>query len=167
MRGIVFRAAVVSVLVSAGAAHAYSTTSPAKETFHASAIAVAVPFQTDTVVLSGVIERGKARRLLIVEALVGSVAPGESGLFRPNVNGVALQPTDDFGNGAGMSVVCPTGQPIGCTGGAHWWLDLDAAEAANPGTIINKPLNVELIGRGGTSPIGIYATLSARLEKKK
>jgi len=28
-------------------------------------------------------------------------------------------------------------------------------------------LNVELLGRGGTSPIGIFASLSARLEKKK
>ena len=167
MRAMVLGATLLSVLVAGGAAHADSTTSPGKENFHASTIAVAVPFQTDTVVLSGVIERGRTKRTLIVEAFVGSLAPGESGLFRPRVNGVALEPTDDFGTGVSMSVICPDGQLIGCSGSAHWWLDLDAAEAAHPGEIINQPLNIELIGRGGTGPIGIFASLSARLEKKK
>lgn len=167
MRAMVLGAAFLSVLLIGEAAHADSTTSPGKENFHASTIAVAVPFQTDTVVLSGVIERGRTKRILIVEASVGSVAPGETGLFRPQVNGVAFEPTDDVGNGTGMSVICPAGQPFGCTGSSHWWLDLDAAEAAHPGTIINQPLNVELLGRGGSSAIGIFASLSARLEKKK
>ena len=48
-----------------------------------------------------------------------------------------------------------------------FWLDLDAAEAANPGVFIGKPLNIELLGGAFSSPDGIYhATLSARMEKK-
>lgn len=150
----------------AGAAIADSSTSPGKENFHVSIKAVAVPAGSEAVLLSGQIERGKRGRVLIVEAFVGSLAPGENGLFRPQVNGVFLEPTDDFGNGNAMGINCPTTTSFACSGGAHWWIDLDAAEAAHPGTFYNKPLNVDLLGRGATS-LGVVANLSARLEKKK
>jgi hypothetical protein len=152
--------------ISVGSARADSTTSPGKENFHASTSAVAVPSGSEGVLLSGVITSGRKGRTLIVEAFVGSVAPGEDGAFRPRVNGVFLEPTDSFGNGNAMTVYCPGTATFGCTGGAHWWLDLDAAEAAHPGTFVNQPLNIDLLGIG-TTPLGVVANLSARLEKKK
>jgi hypothetical protein len=153
-------------LMMAAVARGDSSTSPGKENFHVSTKAVAVPAASEGVLLSGQIERGKKGRVLIVEAFVGSVAPGENGLFRPRVNDVFLEPTDDFGNGNFMGINCPTTTAFACSGGAHWWIDLDAAEAAHPGTFHNKPLNVDLLGRGQTS-LGVVANLSARLEKKK
>ena len=36
-----------------------------------------------------------------------------------------------------------------CTLTATWWLDLDAAEVANPGVFINQPLTVTLERRRG------------------
>jgi hypothetical protein len=55
-----------------------------------------------------------------------------------------------------------------CTMAATWWLDLDAAEMANPGTIVGQPLNIELggglsTGSGGNSYV---ASFSAQLFKK-
>jgi len=159
----------ITVLIGAiavGSARADSTTSPGKENFHASTTAVAVPAVSEGVLLSGVIARGKKGRVLIVEAFVGSLAAGESGLFRPRVNGVFLEPTDDFGNGNAMGINCPSTATRSCTGSAHWWLDLDAAEAAHPGTFFNQALNIDLLG-AGAGPLGVVANLSARLEKKK
>ena len=157
---------VLATAMSVGSARADSTTSPGKENFHASTSAVAVPSGSEGVLLSGVITSGRKGRTLIVEAFVGSLAPGEDGAFRPRVNGFFLEPTDSFGNGNAMTVYCPSTATYGCTGGAHWWMDLDAAEAAHPGTFLNKPLNIDLLGVGTTS-LGVVANLSARLEKKK
>jgi hypothetical protein len=167
MRIILAIGVIVSITaISVGSARADSTTSPGKENFHVSTSAVAVPTGTAAVLLSGVITSGKKGRALIVEAFVGSLAPGENGSFLPRVNGVFLEPTDDFGNGNSMGINCPSTATFGCTGGAHWWLDLDAAEAAHPGTFLNQPLNIDLLGVGHTS-LGVVANLSARLEKKK
>jgi hypothetical protein len=50
-----------------------------------------------------------------------------------------------------------------------WWLDVDAAEAANPGMFIGKPLNITLSGAedtGGPSNTSLTATLTARVQKK-
>ena len=80
-------------------------------------------------------------------------------------NGVDLEITDDLGTGSSMSVNCASTATYGCTGAGHWWLDLDAAEAASPGTFIGKPLVIQLLG-GGAGPLGVSASMSARLEKK-
>ena len=164
--GSVIGALLVVAMHVGGTVRADSTTSPGNENFHASTKAVAVPVGSAAVLLSGVIQKGKARRVLIVEAFVGSLAAGENGKFRPRVNGVFLEPTDDFGNGNFMGINCPSSATFGCSGEAHWWLDLDAAEAAHPGAFVNQPLNVELLGDGSV-PLGVVANLSARLEKKK
>jgi len=157
-------ALLIAVLMS-GPAGADST-SPGKENFHVSTSSVGVPAGTAGVLLSGVIVRGKKRCLLIVDAFVGSLAPGENGAFWPRVNGVFLEPTDDIGNPNSMGIDCPTTATFACTGGAHWWLDLDAAEAEHPGMFFNQPLTVDLLGVGST-PLGVVANLSAHLEKKK
>jgi len=50
---------------------------------------------------------------------------------------------------------------------ATWWLDLDAAEAANPGQFKNQPLTVELdVGDEGFDGFNASVTMSARMEKK-
>jgi hypothetical protein len=52
-----------------------------------------------------------------------------------------------------------------CSVTGHFWLDLDAAEAAHPGIFINQPLVVELGGFGDVTFTGM-ASLRARLVKK-
>jgi hypothetical protein len=49
-----------------------------------------------------------------------------------------------------------------------WWLDLDVAEAANPGVFIGMPLSVELVGGEGFAAFQSHGkvTMSVRLQKK-
>ena len=157
---------VVGLLMVGSVIAGDTTTSPGRNSVHVSTIAVALPAGVETVMLAGTIVRGKHGQVLTVDASVGSVAPGEAGSFRPRVNGVAFETTDDFGTGSSASIICASPGVYGCTGTGHWWIDLDAAEAAHPGTFIGKPLSIELVGGGLGGPIGVSANMSARLEKK-
>ena len=78
----------------------------------------------------------------------------------PRVNGVGLNPLD-------LSAAVSCAAAVDCTATGTWWLDLDAAEAAHPGSFIGKPLNVDLLGQNVSGPgyFG-YAGLRARLVKK-
>jgi hypothetical protein len=53
-----------------------------------------------------------------------------------------------------------------CSLSGTWWLDLDAAELANPGMFVNMPL-VVILSPGSTNA-GIFgtATLTATMQKK-
>jgi hypothetical protein len=134
---------------------------------HVSTIAKAVPFQVDTVLLSGTIQRGKGHRVLVIQAMVGSVTPGEDASIHPLVNGVACEPSDELGNPTSATITCPSDATFGCNATGTWWLDLDAAEAAHPGAFIGKPLAIELIaGTHNADGIGVFADMSVRLEKK-
>ena len=127
----------LATTIAIGSANAQTThtTSPGKTTLHISTNAVAVSAGSDTVLLSGDIKRGKPGRVLVVDAFVGSLAAGENGIFWPRVNGVALDPTDDFGAPNAMGINSPATATRTCTGSGHWWLDLDTAEAASPGDV--------------------------------
>jgi hypothetical protein len=78
----------------------------------------------------------------------------------------ALYVNGDLVDGVIHANPCPAFSS--CTMAATWWLDLDAAEAANPGKFIGKPLNIELggglsTGSGGNSYV---ASFSAQLLNK-
>jgi len=147
-----------------------ATTSPGVNSVHVSSNHLSMPDPfVETVLLTGTILRGKRNRVLVVDATFGSLAPGENAHIKPLVNGVGLEPTDDFGNGSGVAINCPSTATLTCTASGSWWLDLDAAEAAQPGKFIGRPLTIEL--RGGTNqfagvPGPIVAILNARREKK-
>ena len=149
------------------------TTSPGKETVHVSSSNLSLPgFQTtaiQTTLLTGTLARGKPHRALVVHGLLTSIGAGENAYILPRVNDVAFNPADDFGNGSGSGVNCPSTSTITCSASGTWWLDLDAAEAAHPGTFIGQPLVIEL--KGFTSlfngiPGPLVAAMSAELEKK-
>jgi len=146
------------------------TTSPGKNSVHVSANNLALPEAfIEVVFLTGTLERGKRNRVLTVNAWFGSLAPGENAHIRPRVNGVSFEPTDDIGHGSGVAVNCPSTATFTCTASGSWWIDLDAAEAANPGQFIGQPLVVELLGATNQFtgvPGPIVADMSARLEKK-
>lgn len=89
--------------------------------------------------LTAMIARGKSRRMLIIQATLQYNGTDASvyGMV-PTVNGHGVEPFS-------RSVAYCTNSLCDSTAGS-WWLDLDAAEAANPGEFVGQPLLVRLIG---------------------
>jgi len=123
------------------------------------------------------LKKGKPKRVVVVEAMMktGVASPGfpvTLNMF-PDVNGVLMEPDASGGVGGpgpledcgGFGINPPA---FSCTLTGTWWLDLDAAEAANPGVFINQPLAVTLRGGdfAGMGLIPVDVTMSVRLEKK-
>lgn len=117
--------------------------------------------------LTATILKGRSKRALVIEAMV--VDRSSALIFLrmgPSVNGVAVKP---FANTA---VPCdPSNGITACTASGVWWLDLDAAEAANPGVFIGQPLVVTLVGgdvitADGPGPGPYDASLVVRMIKK-
>jgi len=113
------------------------------------------------VITSAALDKGRPHSCLVVEASltnVGAATPRVE-LMQATVNGIALAPD------VAPILNCPK-QPCSLT--SHFWLDLDAAEAASPGLLINKPLAIalnvsELTGDGDT---GVNGSFTATLVKK-
>jgi hypothetical protein len=138
-----------------------ASTSPGKSSAFASG-SLSPLGANPTTLLTATIAKGRKRRVLAIEATVGTES-GAAGVLemRPLVNDVAA-------DGPIVSVAC---QPtlVHCSMTGTWWLDLDAAEAANPGVFVKQPLEVRLVGgtlAGGDPDISAYGTLSVRLESK-
>jgi hypothetical protein len=137
--------------------------------------ATSLPLPAASVVLlSGQIAKGKKKRVLTVQAMMTNGASAPSVLpivlsLQPLANGVAMEPTSG-GGAQGAVVDCGFSTPptAACTVTGHWWLDLDAAELAHPGTFIGKPLEITLTGGTLAGGIGtpVDVTLSAKLETK-
>lgn len=145
------------------------TISPGRESAFASSADVSPLPNPDpsNPLLSVTIEKGKRRRVLVIEATVEDRSAA-SILLRigPSVNGLGVQ-----GPSASENCDPATGVTV-CTATGVWWLDLDAAEAASPGTYINQPLIVKLVGgdvitADGPGPGPYGASLVVRMVKKK
>jgi hypothetical protein len=112
--------------------------------------------------LTATIAKGKKKKVLAIEAsLVTSSGAVGTLELAAEVNGVAPE-------GQSVNQACTAGTQH-CTLVGTWWLDLDAAEAANPGTFLKQPLDVTLKGgaqAGGDPDIQATATLSVRVESK-
>jgi hypothetical protein len=63
---------------------------------------------------------------------------------------------------------CPAGSDA-CSVSGTWIVDLDAAEAAAPGTVMGKPIDVwvSLFDANGNFADQIQVTMAARMEKKR
>jgi hypothetical protein len=105
---------------------------------------------------TAVIAKGKKKHALVIEAAmqvntsVGVALPS----LRVEVNGVAaVGPTVGL-DCKNENLICPLS--------GSWWLDLDTAEAANPGVFVGEPLTVELKGGANTyaPPIASQADVS-------
>ena len=165
------RCALVGCLAIGLAATSASadTISPGKESAFASSADVSPLPNSDPAnpLLSVTIEKGKRRRVLVIEATVEDRSSALILLrIGPSVNGVGVQ-------GPNASVNCdPANGVTVCTASGVWWLDLDAAEAASPGTFVGQPLVVKLVGgdaitADGPGPGPYGASLVVRMVKKK
>lgn len=161
---------IVPVLVAAAfcltahtPAFADALVSPGKTTAYASASGLTFAPTPATVPAAAVqIAKGKKKRALEIDitAIVQSVAAGQTIQVRPLVNGLAIEPL----GGVQAEHGCDTGV-INCTAQGSFWLDLDAAEAANPGQFANQPLNIETEVSTAIVSTGIVS-VRARMVKK-
>ena len=141
------------------------------------ATSIALPAGT-TKLVNATIDKGVAHHILVVEATIqqlGIVPPGDSMTMYPDVNGLGMQPDPSTPSAAQVYKMCfnPYFQPDGsgdypvCLFSATWWLDLDVAEAAHPGTLIGKPLIVTLntttaYGRVANANVSLVAHLGPK-----
>jgi hypothetical protein len=156
-------------------AWAAGTTSPGANSVFVSASNVTLPAIGPASLLTGTITKGKRKTVVAVEGMltgIGSSAGPRVDEIWPTINGIVVEPK--FKNAPDPDtahVNCPTitaPSSLTCTTTGTWWLDIDAAEAANPGMFIGKALNITLMGaeRTGNGDIDLEATLTARVQKK-
>jgi hypothetical protein len=109
--------------------------------------------------------KGKAKSVLEIHVDVSITGnPSMGAVFAvPNVNG-GMPPSPNS-----LFQQCSATSTEICTVSGVFWLDLDAAEAASPGTIVGQPLNINLQGGnwtfGGAGAV-TTVTLTARMIKK-
>ena len=134
-------------LLALAASPAWAQKNSAVATFSA-------PFTgNDTITAS--ISKGKKKRLLLANA----TATIEDGIvigdfcdlvLQLDANGVVMSTAVSFNNHTEVRCQCSSGC-IGCTATTTAYLDLDAAEEANPGVFLKQPIDVDLrIVAGGT-----------------
>lgn len=140
------------------------TTSPGKNAVFVAGSFGPLPLATNTL-LSGTIVKGKAKRVLAIEGMFTTgfgPAVGDVVLLGARVDTIsgtlAVLPPD-------AGVRCTFGQQCTITG--TFWLDLDEAEANNPGTVVGQPLTVRLVGGVvGAPPENGDLTMTVRMQKK-
>jgi hypothetical protein len=111
------------------------------------------------------IKKALAGTVLTLE--VSILATGGTADYEPYVlvfpNVCSMEPT----LGAAVAQECPAGEE--CVLTMNYWCDIDAAEASNPGGVINSPIRIDVIVFDANSaPAGAHINLSAaaRLESK-
>jgi len=174
--------AVLGLLFAASAVHAAdSCLAPClKLPNKARHVSTAIPLPAGVGVLlttpGATLKKGVHKRVVVVEATMTTgvpapLAPSAVLTMLANLNGVVMEPA-----GAGLGVVADCGgtgmsglPPMaGCTLSATFWLDLDQAETASPGTFIGMPLTVTLKG-GDAALVGglpAFVSMAVRQEQK-
>lgn len=126
-----------------------------------------IPLNTVTLLTASIV-KGKKKQVLVVEATLSGGSSPVSGTLSlsVDVNGVEAEPRGFGGNRVRQQ--CQDGSFAGlCAVTGTWWLDLDAAELADPGVFINQPLTVTLKGGDGGGPQSDgKVTMSVRMQKK-
>jgi hypothetical protein len=106
------------------------------------------------------IPRGKANRMLLADATMVSNEFGPTSIsVGVLVNGIPMHSAD------GAVASCSIGE-FGCTASGHWWMDLDAAEAANPGLLIGQPLVLRFYATEETGTGAAGLSVRAWMQKK-
>jgi hypothetical protein len=125
--------------------------------------------------LTATIEKGKRRTVLAIEAAYtdGPYGPiyGVRALgLGVTVNGVAVQPNSAATQQNVIDCGLVDTPPAGCTIVGTFWLDIDAAELANPGVFVGQPLSIVMsaghVGGGPPPANPMDASLSVRVQKK-
>jgi hypothetical protein len=150
--------------------------SPAWAQKNSAAASFSAPFTgslPDTI--TATIEKGKRKRLLVANATavvgdgVGSSTYCDLSL-KLTANGVSMLAAANNRH-AVVTCNCADVGCLGCTANAAAYLDLDVAEAANPGLFIKQPINVQLQieaigGAGCAGGADDAATLVVQMLKK-
>lgn len=160
MRRIALRAAVTLLLVASASPGFGQGTSPGRNAAAETAFIFDLqPSGFGPPLLTAMLTRGRAKRLLMIDAILVMNDDGPVEIFiGPLVNGVGAWPN------SGALGHCGPGE-FACTVSGHWWLDLDTAEAENPGAFIGQPITVQLYG-GETTGTG-QADVSMRVWMQK
>jgi len=146
------------------------STSPGKRVAFETAKGISLP-GGPLPVLTAVIEKGKKKHVITVDAMVRlDLPPGPATLsLGATVNGLEMNPTGTTGTWHSAVQECAT-VGMGCTVTATLIMDLDAAELASPGSFINQPLTITLRagdpapGGGQGQPVDV--SMIVRMEKK-
>ena len=151
-------------LAAQGEALADATSSPGKFAAYTSLSGVAIPTLLPATPSASVqILKGKKKRVLEVDVTVVDPSSTTEVIgVQAKVNGLAiLEPTTFLQ----VEHRCD-GAYIDCTGHALFWLDIDTAEATNPGVFVNQPINVDVYLAAGVTPSTGNVSVRARLVKK-
>ena len=120
--------------------------------------------------LSGTILKGKAHTVLEIHTMISS-SPGVPVhlLGTVTVNSVAAEPSNGGGGGFLSGQDCRASNSAGCTLTDVRWVDIDAAEAANPGMFVGQPLVINFLGGvyngAGAGSLG-FSNLTVHVQKK-
>ena len=114
--------------------------------------------------LNATINRGRRHEVLRIDGTFKAVntfgcSPTDVDMFPPQVNGIIVNP-DALGGWISAVAHCDPSVHVCPTITGTYWLDLDAAEAANPGMFIGKPLNITLLGEWFGVNCGIFDSLT-------
>jgi hypothetical protein len=163
---------IAACLSLAPFAWADGTTSPGKNSVFVSASSLTLPSTgDDSTLLTATITKGKKKTVVAIEGMltkIGSLTGPRIERIWPTINGILVEPGES-GEPDVAQVNCPTiNLTLFCTITGTWWLDIDAAEAANPGMFIGKALTIRLMGEEITlnGDSSLAATLTARVQKK-
>ena len=125
-------------------------------------------------VATATIEKGKPKRFLVANATavsVDSISPGDTCTiyFYLAANGVPFDNISIQATHAETTCDCANGGAfcIGCMASATATLDLDAAEAANPGMFKKQPIDVDLILGSNDACLGSNGNASVVVQMVK
>jgi hypothetical protein len=175
-RGHRAAAALALVLsVSATSLANAESTSPGKNSVFVSA--AGIPLTSYATTLTGIIEKGRKRTVLAIETVYSDAGsyptPAIDRVLGTivRVNGIAAQPNPQSVWQYLVDCGFYNTAPIACAVAGTFWLDLDAAELANPGMFIGQPLVVEFTAGDLTNGalVGILpmdASMTVRVQKK-
>jgi hypothetical protein len=114
----------------------------------------------DSLAVELTIPRGKGNRMLLADATMVSNEFGPTTIsVGVLVNGIPMHSPD------AAVANCSLGE-FACTASGHWWMDLDAAEAANPGLLIGQPLVLRFYAAETTGTGAAGLSVRAWMQKK-
>jgi hypothetical protein len=152
--------AILSLALSVSSVFADATVSPGKTAAYVSKANAPVTGSFTSIVTAS-IAKGKKKRVLEVDLMATDITGTNPALvIQPAVNGITMEPS-----GYNSAVVDCVGGFV-CTATGQWFLDLDAAEIANPGMFIGQPLAIELFAASNAPSSTADVSLRARLQKK-
>ncbi len=117
-----------------------------------------VAFNTNPAI-SVTIEKGKKKRMLLVTGIASAPSTTATVVLWARVNGIEMEPQD--GVDSAIGVKCDGA----CTLTGSWWLDIDAAEAANPGVFVSVPLIVEIEALSSGTMTGKFSVTASMVKK--